>query len=191
MHKKDSVELDIPVDDIDCWNKYPKYRWVYDVSRLLDMQNVKWSPFATDMLQTRIVNMQFKTTTEILHTPAYIYIESHTGTSLTTEVYVIKGEIKLLRHIDKSTQIETSDLIGNIELRINAFISMHFHKFTGVITIESVGNNIMSVRLMSDSNLVISTNIEISKLIKRIYKKNDVVHINGLADQLLHESLNS
>lgn len=51
---KINKEIDFPQDDVECWDRYPKHRWVYDLSRLLDTQNIKWSPFETSSLNDRV-----------------------------------------------------------------------------------------------------------------------------------------
>ena len=81
--------------------------------------------------------------------------------------------------------------VGDVELRISAFISIHFQKFTGVISVETIGTDIYSIRLRPLPELALVANTEVSKLIKRIYKKNDVIHINGLTDHHLHETIAS
>jgi hypothetical protein len=190
MHKKIEIQdLDIPEDDIECWEKYPKHRWVYDMSRLLDAQNIKWSPFKTDTLPDQAVNMFLHSDKPIAYIPAWIYISNPVGKQILAEVYIVKGEIRHIRYIDTITKKVIIDDVGGIELRISAFVSIHFQKFTGVITTETIGNEIYAMRLRPIPELALVANTEVSKLIKRIYKKNDVVHINGLTDQQLHEVL--
>jgi hypothetical protein len=175
MQKRtDTQELNIPRDDIEGWDRYPKHRWVYDLSRLLDAQNITWSPFKTDSLQHRVVNMEFNTFKKVLFEPAYIYINNPSGLLITSEVYISKGEIKLIRYFSGRSQTELQEYTGNIELRINAFVSMHFQKFTGVIAVESAGNLITAIRLHPHCELSIDTNPEVVKLVKRIYKKTDI-----------------
>jgi hypothetical protein len=175
MHKKlDTQELDIPMDDIECWERYPKHRWVYDLSRLLDAQSIGWSPFETSTLKSIVKNMHFDSLNNTVYSTSYIFINEPQGMRIVSEVYIIRGEIKLIRYIDKQTQTEIQDSTGNIELRINAFVSMHFQKFTGIITIDLVGNDMMSVRLRPYSELDINANIDIIRLTKKIYKRKDV-----------------
>src|SRR5271165_2933417 len=104
MHKKtDTNELDIPKDDIDCWERYPKHRWVYDLSRLLDAQNIKWSPYEISTLPDKEKNMRLHTTKDLVFQPGYIWFKRPEGRHTITEMYLIKGEIKLMRHIDLAT----------------------------------------------------------------------------------------
>jgi hypothetical protein len=184
MYKKtESHALDIPEDDLDCWNRYPKHRWVYDLSRLLDAQNIKWTPFETEGMQ-REINSVFYTKDIVIRQPGFIYIEPNTGEHLFTEVYILKGEIKLMRHIDSNKGLKS--LIGDIELRLNAFVSLYFSKFTGVFTAETYGNKIYRITLRPHSDLSEEKNTDVIKNAKRIYKKSEA-HISGLSDQVLNK----
>ena len=192
MQKKIEIQdLDIPRDDIECWDRYPKHRWVYDMSRLLDAQNIKWSPFSSDALPMMVANMYLKSNLGLPYTSAYIYIEQPAGKHVLSEVYITKGEIKYLRHADNYTKKIITDDLGDVELRISAFVSIHFQKFTGVISIESIGNDIYSIILRPVPELALVANTDIAKLIKRIYKKTDLIHVTGLTDQSLREAIAS
>lgn len=190
MHKKtDILDLDIPKDDIECWERYPKHHWVYDLSRLLDAQNIKWSPYEVTSLPDRELNMRLETDQTCIRQPGYIFVKRPDLPVTITEVYITKGEIKLMRHLDALTKKELQGLIGEIELRISAFVTIYFQKFTGVISVESLGPDIYSMRLKPYSELSQETNAEVIKLIKRIFKKTETVI--GLKDRALHESLAS
>lgn len=190
MHRKlEIVNLDIPVDDYECWNRYPRHRWVYDLSRLLDAQNLKWSPFEENGLQ-REINYKFYTKSPIIRQPGYIYIEPPNGEYLVTEVYILRGEIKLMRHINPVTKKSLSALTGNIEIRINAFVSLYFSKFTGVVSIETVGNQIYRISLRPFIDLQEEEDIEVIKNAKRVYKKYDIL-LSGPSDQVLRKEIAS
>lgn len=172
MNKKiDTQELDIPEDDINCWSRYPKHRWVYEMSRLLDSQNIKWSPFEIDELSDLELNIKLFTNKIILRRPGFIYVKRPEGSHLFTEVYIIKGEIKLMRHVELRSQTETLALNGEVELRINAFITLYFQKFTGVLGIETYSNEIHRIQLRSYLDIISELNQDVIKLTKRIYKK--------------------
>jgi hypothetical protein len=135
-----------------------------------------------------ITNMFIETDKDVAYIPAYIYINTPVGKQHITEVYIAKGEIKHIRYICKSTKAVVTEDVGDIELRISAFISIHFQKFTGVISVETI---IYAIRLRPTPELALVANTDIAKLIKRIYKKNDLVHVIGLTDHLLHETIAS
>ena len=192
MHKKLEIQdLDIPKDDIECWDRYPKHRWVYDMSRLLDAQNVKWSPFISKELSDMKANMYLYSKDRIAYMPGWIYIKNPTGKQIISEVFIVKGEIRHISYLDKLSREFITESVGDIELRISAFISMHFQKFTGIISAETIGNDIYSICLRPLSELALKANTITVKLVKRIYKKNDVVQVSGLTDHTLHVSIAS
>jgi hypothetical protein len=189
MHRKtENTELDIPKDDIECWERYPKHRWVYDMSRLLDAQSIMWAPYEAPDLTWATPNIVLQAP-QLMCEPGIIYTKKPEGPPMWTEVYVAKGEIKLMRHIDHALG-PAATLVGGIELRINAFVSLYFNKFTGVFTANTYGNDIYRIRLRPFSELALTTNTDIVKLTKRIYKKTDL-SVSGLTDRSLHETLAS
>ena len=191
MHRRtDTQELNIPKDDIECWERYPKHHWMYDLSRLLDVQNIKWSPFEDPDLPDRELNIEMISSRAIVRQPGYIYIKKQEGPRMYTELYIVNGEIKKMRHINPETFKELDSLNGEIELRLNAFTTLHFQKFTGIITAETYANEIFRIRLRPYTSLDTETNQEITKLAKRIYKKTDII-LSGLTDRVLHETLTS
>lgn len=190
MQKKTDInELDIPVDDVECWDRYPKHHWVYDLSRLLDAQNIKWSPFEVEGMH-REVNMALETQQPLVRQPGFIYMKRPEGQRLFTEVYIAKGEIKHMRHIGPNTGKELAQLVGEVELRLSAFVTLYFVRFTGVITAETYGNEIHRLKLRPQSDLSQEENTNIVKLAKRIYKKTEIT-LSGLTDRALHNELAS
>jgi len=191
MHRKtDTQELDIPKDDIECWERYPKHRWIYEMSRLFDAQNIKWSPYEVESLPDRELNIDLMSSKTSVRQPGYIYTKKPEGRHIYTELYVTKGEIKLMRHIDPETGKVLGSLIGEVELRLNAFVTLYFQKFTGVITAETYANEIFRIRLRPYFSTSLETDQDVIKLIKRIYKRTDIT-LSGLTDRVLHETLAS
>lgn len=191
MHRRaDTYDFDIPKDDVECWDRYPKHRWVYELSRLLDAQNIKWSPFKTKSLTDEELNINLISTNTILYQPGVIYLKRPNEQCVITEIYIMKGEIKMMHHLDSETGKELPSMIGEVELRLNAFITLYFQKFTGVISTDTYANEIFRIRLRPYVEYDSQSDIEIMKLIKRIYKKTDIT-LSGPADRVLHETLAS
>lgn len=189
QRKIDTTDLDIPTSDIECWERYPRYRWVYELSRLLDSQSIRWSPFKTTELSEPHNNiMLYSSTGSSVTTSGIIYTKKHEEPAVQTEVYIVKGEIKLIRHLGSVT--DTDDIIGGVELKINAFVAMHFSRFTGAISIVTHGNDIYRVQLKPQTQLGQNISSDVMKLIRRIYKKPESL-LSGPADQSLRESLAS
>jgi len=191
VHKKTDIqELDIPKDDIECWERYPKHHWVYDLSRLLDVQNVSWSPYEVDSMPDREINIRLISDKSNTRQPGFIYLKKPEGRHIITEVYITKGEIKLMRHIDPTSHLEMETLFGELELRLNSFVTRYFQKFTGVISVETLGNVMARIRLCGESDINRETNQEVVKLIKRIYKKSELT-LSGPSDRILQETIAS
>ncbi len=191
MHRKtDTFDLDYPKDDIECWERYPKHRWVYELSRLLDAQNIRWSPYEVNSLPDRELNIELVSKSTAIRQPGYVYLRKPAGNHVITEVHIIKGEVKNMRHFDPATNDEHADLIGEIELRISAFVTLHFQKFTGVVSIDTYSNEILRMRLRPHVEPTHEANLDVLKLVKRIYKRTEITVI-GPADQALHETLAS
>ena len=170
--------------------RYPKHRWVYELSRLLDAQSIKWSPYAVDSLPDRELNIDLHSNQTLVRQPGYIYTKKAEGRHILTEMFITKGEIKLMRHIDPDTRKELASLIGEVELRLNAFATLYFQKFTGVVGVETYSNEIFRLQLRPHVDIINDTNQEVVKLAKRIYKKTDATAI-GLTDRAIHETLAS
>ena len=71
------MTIDIPKDDIECIEKYPKYKWVYDTSRVLDAQNVKWSIFKSENMSKMIQNIHLETSEPLEYHSGYIYVDNN------------------------------------------------------------------------------------------------------------------
>jgi hypothetical protein len=184
MHKKsDTYELDYPRDDIDCWERYTRYHWVYDLSRLLDAQNIKWSPFEVKSLPDRELNIELISNDAIVRQPGYVYLKKPYGPYVITEIHIIKGEVKNMRQFDPVTSDELESFIGEIELRINAFVTLHFQKFTGVISADMYSNEIFRIRLRPYTDPQNEANADVLKLIKRIYKRTELNVSNRIYDR--------
>jgi hypothetical protein len=191
MNKKiDTTDLDVPVDDIDCWTRYPKHRWVYDFGRLLDSQSIPWSPFPDSAYDYEQANITLIKSDGTKISNGSVWTRKPQGSSVISEIYLAKGEIKKIRHIDSDSRKVLENAIGEIELKINAFVSIYFGKFTGVLSITTIGNSIFQASLRPLSYSSSSIPADLTKVVSRIYKKQ-VLILNGLTDRDLQESLTS
>lgn len=192
MYKKSEIiDLDIPKDDIECWERYPKHRWVYDKSRLFDSQGIKWSPFKTDDLQNKLPVLSLVSLIKTEIEMGSIFYKAPTGTEIVSEVYITKGEIKAMQHFCGESITKIDSLPGEVEIRVIAFVAMHLQKFTGIVSIKTNGTEIYSVKLRpSYPELAFKANNDIVKIIKRMYKKSGL-DVSGPTDQDFHGTLTS
>jgi hypothetical protein len=185
MQKKN--DLDIPTDDLDSWARYPRHRWVYEASRLLDAQNIKWSPVPSEQFGFAFDNLSIKTD-QTTHCSGKIYLEHPSGRPLYSEVYISRGEIKFIRHVDPKTGENLTELTGGTDLRINAIVSLYFAKFSGVITCHLVGDFIYRIYLRPQPELGLKETVETLRISKKIFRKTDSYQILGLSDQALQQA---
>lgn len=159
--------VDIPLNDEVAYELYPKYNWVYSTSRLLDFQKVDWTPFGGgDFTQ---MHSEFPVTPS-----AVIFTRQLSGDRLTTDVAVMKGDIKWAKHhiINEKGEKELLDeLRGGVELRISALTTMHFQKFAGVISVDTIGDVIVAVRLCMTVDVVDQYPEDWLKRVLRIYNR--------------------
>ncbi|MGV7235138.1 MAG: hypothetical protein ACQ9ET_02670 [Nitrosomonadaceae bacterium] len=160
--------VDIPLNDEVAYKLYPKYNWVYSTSRLLDFQKVEWTPFSGgDFTQ---MHSEFP----ITGSGGAIYTRPMEGEVLTTDVVAMKGDIKWAKHHtlnEDGTKEVLDDLRGNVELRISALTTMHFQKFAGVISVDTIGNVIVAVRLCMTADVVDQYPEDWLKRVLRIYNR--------------------
>lgn len=177
INTKDTVfenidtNVDIPLDDMTAYKMYPKYNWVYSTSRLLDFQRVEWSPFRMGDLVQRFDEFPLN---KDGRDPGSIYTKLMVGDALTTDVVIMKGSIKWAKHhkLNKNNErIVLNELKGDIELRISALAAMHFQKFAGVISVDTIGTTIVGVRLCMTADVVSQYEDDWLKRVLRIYNK--------------------
>ena len=164
------TNVDIPLNDEVAYELYPKYNWVYSTSRLLDFQSIKWSPFAMGSLT---YPLQEFTVASGDSRSGVIYTSELHGEALTTDVAVMKGDIKWAahHHIEDGKKVLVENLRGDIELRISAMATMHFQKFAGVISVDTIGPTIIAVRLRMSTDVVDQYPEDWIKRVLRIYNR--------------------
>lgn len=168
---------DIPLTDYAAWNMYPKYRWIYSTSRLLDLQNIVWSPFYSSALCASLEEFTADNQTgNMLEEWApnalsdgqtvfgAIFVKPIIGECLTTDAVILKGELKWLAHHTRKADLDNNrmqvgkkvlaDIRGDIELRISALAKMALPKYTGVVSVDTIGTTIVSARLRMTPDVI-------------------------------------
>ena len=156
--------VDIPLNDTAAYTMYPKYNWVYSTSRLFDMQNIEWAPFVTGDLSQ--AHPEFPLNGE---STCEIYTRELSGDKLTTDVAVLKGHIVWAAHHKDDEVLD--DLRGDIELVISALTTLHFKKFAGIISVDTIGTKITGVRLRMTTEMVEKYPEDWLKRVLRIYNR--------------------
>jgi len=121
-----------------------KYNWLCNGIELLNLQKVEWYPFE---------HGEFVYPVDIFSLEGHnekIYIETPDGDEIESSVKVLKGSAKEISHRNSQGEIITQEL-GSHNLRIHAFIIMHFKKFSGDILFRSKGSVITGIEFISST----------------------------------------
>lgn len=164
------TNIDVPLNDETAFKLYPRYNWVYSTSRILDMQNIEWAPFAMNGLDFPL--KEFALVDD--ESGGTIYTHKLDGDKLTTDVAIMKGELKWVAHhktCEDGTKELISELRGDIELRISALTTLHFKKFAGIISVDTIGRDIIAVRLRMTTDVVDQYPEDWLKRVLRIYNR--------------------
>lgn len=179
INTKDTVfenvetNVDIPLDDKTAFQMYPKYNWVYSTSRLFDMQRVQWAPFPTSELVEEHEEFPFSSIGNPIPLNAgtgVIYTKPLAGDKITTDVAVLKGDVKWATHFNEDKEL-LDQLRGDVELIISALTTLHFKKFAGIISVDSIGTKIVAVRLRMTTEMVEQYPEDWIKRVLRIYNR--------------------
>lgn len=167
----------IPVTDKEAWEQYSSLNWVYDTQRLLGAQHVKWSPFYGWPFDQSIPIHHFDNEILLIEKLPYLQIgelrQGHIFIKIPeiekhrfTETIIVKGEIKLAIQTEDNL-MPTQKLVGEAELRVYAFATMYFQKFTGCASFETYGNEIYAIKLRPTPSLLPNYEADVPKLLKR------------------------
>ena len=173
-------EYDIPRDDIECYNKYPRHNWVYNTTRLLDAQKIHWGLIYTPelnhimpnkLLGQELVDIQCVEGNRTGLMEPGIYISKPEGQRVFTDVIIQKGDIKWMK---SHHGLFIDENYGDVDLRIQAFVVLYFKKFNGCISFETIGNEIYACHLCPTITMVESYPDEAKMLLKKIFNKRKI-----------------
>lgn len=168
-------KYNVPATDTECWNKYPKYRWLFETSKLFEAQNKKWSfvkdskfncVYQTSSFDRPFTSMFLKYSSTATLGELYVQDADNTDT-MHTDVVIRKGEITWFKHHKYNSFID--EINAEVELRISAFIIMNFAKWNGVLSIKTISNEIYAVKCMP-SNMLTQYPEKVIEQLKKIYK---------------------
>lgn len=171
-------DYDIIISDIDAWNAYPKFHWMYSTTALLDAQNIKWAPFETADLDQGIpaftvglAKVYIESCSELDPSECSIFIANMSDRYIRTEALIRKGQLKWFAHFDQVTHKFDESVIGEVDLRINAFVTLYFKKFNGIVSFETYGSNIVGVKLRPTVKLIPEYPANVFNNLKRLFPK--------------------
>jgi len=167
-----------PSTDFEAWEKYPKYNWVYCTGKLLSAQNIPWSVYKGDFCtQIQSVNYgeeliiadvsSMKTTKYFME--GFIFTRKLQGEHSSTYLAISKGEVKWEAQFNDASDAPLSEVCGDIKLKINAVLSLHFSKYNGIIRFDTIGKDIVSASLGLDHAMIKHFPEDWAKKVNRIY----------------------
>jgi hypothetical protein len=138
-----------------------KYNWIFNTGFILSSQQIPWSPFLTGEFRTKLPAIS------IGDDPGAVFIEELPIDIIKTCVMLAKGEVKWISQHDSQGIKEEID--GNSELRILAFIQIHFKKYTGILNFTNYGKNIISITAHLESLCPYRSNLLWHKKLVKLY----------------------
>jgi len=173
---------DIPVNDIVAYQQYPKLRPVYQIKHILELQNIHCSLIKENLDQWMIPDYSFNFSRTLIRKPpcttsenfqlGYFFAGPLEGDHYHADVAILKGNVVWSQSFKYDTEITliNKEISGNLDLKLNALITMLLHKFTGVIEIEIIGEVIVSIHLKPRAIHLYSKDIK--EQITKLYNKS-------------------
>lgn len=161
--------------------KNDKYKWVYESTRVLATQGIPWSHMSTDINRNAIDVLNYGSKIDhdaiVLQNdcslPGKIFVDANVfvGEEVFTDVAIFKGDVKWMQHYrNEDKEIELIPLeLGEIKLKINALLHLHFSKYSGIIKVQTIGKNIIGISLFTEDALIVHYPDNWSKHVVRIY----------------------
>ena len=163
------ITLDnLPKTNSEVWTLYPQYSAAQQTSMVFDFQTISWTPFKTK------VHTQEHPAFNVEGYPGFIYTKPMSDEHLTTYVAINKGNIKWMGHCAYGTVDIEEEIRGSLELRIGAFVTTVYKKFSGIISFESYGDSVVAINLTVNKEFLESVqDEELLKNIKRLYTRRE------------------
>lgn len=164
------ADVHVPIDDIDCWEWFPGYRYIYDKLHVARSQGVE-SGTATDVpghfpvFAKPRVNLkgmglgscvlQSEADFRRHMTPDMMWMDLFTGPHISTDAAVVKGAVAWIRHAEgiawtegmfKHWIIRAED-DGPLTRFLTQWVARELPGYTGMINIETIGGKIIEAQI--------------------------------------------
>lgn len=160
----------IPTEDSDAWQWYPRYRWVYDKLAVALSQKLDAGPHGTapphfPVFSKPIINLKgMGVDSRVLrsnadyerhYAPGHFWMTLLHGRHVSSDIAVVHGEPRWWRHVtgkpagegtfDYWTVHAAHD--AEIETRCGAWVRAHLAGYTGMLNLETIGGAIIEAHL--------------------------------------------
>lgn len=163
------ADVHIPVDDIDCWEWFPEYRFIYDKLHVARSQNVAcgtsadrptgFPVFAKPRVNLKGMGLGSRIIRSAAEFEAHVtedmmWMELFTGPHISTDCAVVNGDVKWIRHAEglpwhdgmfKHWVIGADD--RSLTARLSSWIARELTRYTGLINIETIGGQIIEAQI--------------------------------------------
>jgi hypothetical protein len=162
--------VDIPTEDADAWEWFPRYRWIYDKLAVAHSQGIKAAPHgvmppAFPVFSKPIINLRgmgvgssiIATAEEYrsVMTPGHFWMEYLQGEHVSTDVAVEHGRPAWWRHATGLPRqggtfdrwVIAAEPRPQLEKSCGAWIVTHLPGYTGMLNLETIGGRIIEGHL--------------------------------------------
>lgn len=163
------ADVNVPTDDIDVYEWYPKYRWVYDKLKIAQSQGfecgtqkqlpTRFPVFAkpnTNLRGMGLNSAPLNTAAEFKTLPdGHMWMPLFEGQHISTDCAIVSGEVKWLRHalghpwhkgMFTHWVIETTQR-PELSQFLNSWVRANMAGYTGMMNFETIGGNIIETHL--------------------------------------------
>lgn len=163
-------DVRIPTDDIDCWEWFPRQRWIYEKINIAKSQNLPcgtrdtkpdtYPVFTKPNINLKGMGLGSRAIVssaefECFVLPSHMWMPLATGDHVSTDCAVSNGKIIWLRHshglawregtfkhwiIETGQRPELTHILGE-------WISRNMAGYTGMLNVESIGHTIIEAHL--------------------------------------------
>jgi hypothetical protein len=163
-------DLVIPTDDPDCWELFPKHRWIYNKMLIAETQGLEHGPFGVPpprfpMFAKPIVNLKgMGVGSQVITTladwerqprPGLMWMPLFEGEHVSTDVAVLNGETRWWRHVVGQSLpdglFDYWTILGeqrpDLESYVGDWIHRHLADYTGMLNVETIAGKIIEAHL--------------------------------------------
>jgi len=164
------AEIDIPTEDADAWDWYPRYRWIYDKIAIALSQGLDAGPHGTmparfPVFSKPITNLKgmgigsrvIESAKDywLAYTPGHMWMALLDGSHVSSDVAVVAGQPIWWRHVtgrpgpDGTFDYWTvhADPDPDIEAYCGAWIRRNLPDYTGMLNLETIGGSIIEAHM--------------------------------------------
>jgi hypothetical protein len=160
----------IPTDDPDCYELYPRYRWVYNKLSIAESQGLECAPHGVrpkqyPVFSKPIYNLKgMGSGSRVLASleeyereqrPGHFWMPLLGGEHVSTDVAVVNGEPAWWRHTIGSPLPEgmfdywtvLAEVRPDLELSVGGWLRRNLAGFTGIVNVETISGSIIECHL--------------------------------------------